>query len=327
MNFAFRRAGCAALVVAAAVASAAILPAQADEGGADRGRADQGRIIAVQSDLQKRADALLKGITEGGGKAKYGAIEPGASKEGLVIKDAEITSPDNKTVKIERVEVRDFDWENPNQPARMDLSIKKLVIPASSLEKDVADLGVTSLTINADFAYKLDDAKKTFEVSGIAIDIVELGELKLQLKLAGIASGDLKGVLGGDKDAKRGDAKPGEDAATKLLAQLMIVGASISFKDKSLVERLIRADAKKKNISEAEAKRKMLDDLAEQKKEATDDATRELFDAATKFLTNPGTIELAANPGSPVNVMAAFLAMMGSPGAIKQMLGIALTVR
>jgi hypothetical protein len=310
MTFPIRRAGRVAFAVAAVLAaSTMIVPVHAEKGG----------ITLVQSDLQKRADLLLKGITDGGGKVKYGAVEKGETKDGLVIKDIEATGPDGKTVKIERIEVRDFDWESASQPTHMDISIKKLVMPEASLEKEVTDLGITSLTINADFAYALDDGKKTFEVSGIVIDVVELGELKLKLKLAGIASGDLKSALGG--------AKPGEDAATKLLAQLSIVGAAISFKDKSLTQRLIAADAKKKGISETEAKKKMLEDLAEQKKTATDDATKEVIDLAVKFLGTPGVIELAANPSAPANVMATFMALMGSPGTLKQMLGLTIAVK
>lgn len=307
MTFPIRRAGRVAFAFAAALAASTMLaPAHAQDA----------RITLVQDDLQKRADLLLKGVKEGGGKVKYGALEKGEGKNGVVIKDVEITGPDGKTVKIESIEVRDFDWDNPSQPTHLDVSIKKLAVPASALDKEVTDLGVTSLTINADFDYALDDDKKTFTISGIVIDVVELGELKLSLKLAGIASGDLKTALGGT----------GEDG-TKLLAQLSIVGASISFKDKSLTERLIRADAKKKGISEADAKKKVLEVLAEQKKQAQDDATKEVIDLAVKFLNTPGIIELAANPSAPANVMAAFMAVMGSPATLKQMLGLTIAVK
>jgi len=307
MTFPIRRARRVAFAFAAALAASTMLaPAQAEDA----------RVTLVQDDLAKRADVLLKGVTEGGGKVKYGAVEKGDGKDGLVIKDLEITSPDKKTVTIERVEVRGFDWAKPNQPMHMDVSIKKLVVPGSALEKEVTDLGITSLTINADFDYAFEDDKKTFTVSGIVIDVVELGELKLSLKLAGIASGDLKTALGGT----------GEDG-TKLLAQLSIVGASLSFKDKSLTERLIRADAKKKGISEAEAKKQMLDALAAAKQEAKDDATKEVIDLTVKFLNTPGVIELAANPTAPANVMATFMAIMGSPATLKQMLGLTIAVK
>jgi hypothetical protein len=307
MMFPIRRAGRVAFAFAAALAASTMLaPVHAEDA----------RITMVQDDLKKRADVLLKSVTESGGKVKYGALEKGEGKDGLVIKNLEITGPDDKTVTIESLEVRSFDWEKPNEPSHMDVSIKKLVIPAALLDKDAADLGITSLTVNADFDYAFDDQKKTFTISGIVVDVVELGELKLSLKLAGIASGDLKTALGG----------AGEDG-TKLLAQLSVVGASISFKDKSLTERLIRADAKKKGISEADAKKKLLEDLAEQRKQAQDDATKEVIDLAVKFIGAPGVVELAANPAAPANVMAAFMAVMGSPATLKQMLGLTIAVK
>jgi hypothetical protein len=309
MTFSNRRAGRVAFAFAAALAASTMFaPVHAQDA----------RITLVQADVQKRVDALVKGLTAGGGTVKYGAVAA-EGKDGIIIKDVEITSPDGKTVKAEAIIARDFDWASPDQPMHMDISVKKLVMPAASLEKEVTDLGVTQLTINADFAYALDDGKKTFEVSGIVIDVEELGELKLKLKLAGIASGDLKGAIGG--------AKPGDDAATKLLAQLSLVSASISFKDKSLTQRLIQADAKKKGISEAEAKEKMIEELAEQKQQAQDDATKEVIDLAVKFLTTPGVVELVASPSAPANVMATFMALMGSPGTLKQMLGLTIAVK
>lgn len=312
MTFVFRRAAGAALIVAAALTSASAL----STAWADQGRVE-GRIITVQADLQKRVDALVKGLTANGGKLKYGAAEA-EGKDGVVLKDVEMTSADGKTMKAEAIIVREYDWENPEHPTNVDISVKKLVVPAASLEKDVTDLGVTQLTINADIAYEMDDDKKTFEISGVVLDIVELGEFQMKLKLAGIASGDLKSALTG---------KPGEDAGTKLLAQLSVVSASITFKDKSLTQRLIAADAKKKGMSEADAKKKMLEELAAQKKEAQDDATKEVIDLAVKFLNTPGTIELIAKPSAPANVMAVFMGLMASPAQVKQMLGLTFAVK
>lgn len=312
MTFSFRRAAGAALIVAAALTSASAL----STAWADQGRAE-GRVILVQADLQKRVDALVKGLTSNGGKVKYGSAAA-EGKDGVILKDVELTSADGKTMKAEAIIVRDYDWDNPDQPTSMDMSIKKLVVPASALEKEVTDLGVTQLTINADIAYELDDDKKTFELSTLTLDIAELGEIQVKLKLAGIASGDLKGALG---------AKPGDDTGMKLLAQLALESASITFKDKSLTQRLIAADAKKKGMSEADAKKKMLEELAAQKKEAQDDATKEVIDLAVKFLNSPGTIELIAKPSAPANLMAVVMGLAANPAQAKQVLGLTYAVK
>jgi hypothetical protein len=317
MRLQHHRAGRAALVLAAALAATALPPIA---------RAEEGRVYTVQSeaDLKKRAELVLEALKAGGAKISYGAVEKGAGESGVVIKALEITTPDNKKLTIEQLEIRKFDWDNPKQPMAVDLSIRKLVVPPESLGKETADLGLTSLTINADFDYAFDDAKKSFEIAGIFVDIAELGELRLKLKLVGLSLAELQKATSGDKAP--GDKKEA-DAGMKLLAKVNITGASLSFKDKSLVERLIRADAKKKNLTEAAAKAKLLEDLAEQRKKAEDDATRELLDVAAKFLTQPGTIEVVANPAQPANVMMAFMAIVSSPATLKQMLGITVAVK
>jgi hypothetical protein len=314
MSLAFRRAGRAALAFAVALAGATALTTPA--------WADPGRVHTVQAnpELQKRADALFKALTESGGKVKFGAIEPGSKPDAMVIKDIEITTPDGKTFKIERIEVRNYDWTNAEQPMFVDVSMAKLVIPAEALDKEAGDLGITSLTINADFVYAFDDAKKSFEITNIALDVVELAELSIKLKLAGISMADIKRMTG------EGEKKEGDDAM-KLLANVNIVSAAITFKDKSLTERLIRAEAKKKQMTEAAAKAKLLEDLAEQRKKAEDDATREVLDHAAKFLRNPGQIDVLANPSQPANVMMAFAMVMSNPANLKQLLGLSITVK
>jgi hypothetical protein len=71
----------------------------------------------------------------------------------------------------------------------------------------------------------------------------------------------------------------------------------------------------------------MIEELAEQKQQAQDDATKEVIDLAVKFLTTPGVVELVASPSAPANVMATFMALMGSPGTLKQMLGLTIAVK
>ena len=106
MRFSSRRAGRVAFALAAALAASTMLAPV---------HAQYARITLVQADVQKRVDALVKGLTAGGGTVKYGAIAA-EGKDGVIIKDVEITSPDGKTVKAEAIIARDFDWASPDQP-------------------------------------------------------------------------------------------------------------------------------------------------------------------------------------------------------------------
>ncbi|HEY7607969.1 MAG TPA: hypothetical protein VIF14_01970 [Alphaproteobacteria bacterium] len=288
-------------------------------------------IAEANPELQKRADALFKGIGEGGGKVTYGALEAGATPEGLIIKQIEIVSPDKKKFTIDEIAIKAFDWSNPKEPRYADVEMKKLVVTAESLDAEAAvnfrELGLTALTIGGALAFKFDETEKTFDVTKLHLDFAEMGELVLRLKLTGITAADLKSAVPGEKPPA---GKPnGQDpqAMMGLLSRLNIAGAAIAFKDKSLVERMIRADAKKKNLSEQAAKAKMLDELAAERGKAEDDVTKEIIDAAIKFLRNPGEIELALSPPAPANVMAAFMMVMGNRATFKQMMGMSVSVK
>ena len=325
------RARSATLALAAALALAPLA-------GAGPASAEEGRVHTVQanSDLKKRADLLMKGITDAGGKVTYGALEAGASPEALVMKNVEIISADNKKFTIEQIDIRAMDWENATEPRHLDMTVRKFVIAADALDKEgqdnFRDLGLTSLTISGEMAYKFDEKEKALDVSKLFIDIAEMGEVRVRLMLTGLTPADLKGATGGEP-AKPKDApptkpgEPGDQAMMGLLTRLNLAAASIAFKDKSLVERMVRHDAKKKNMTEQAAKAKMLEEMAEERAKAEDDVSKELIDAAIKFLRNPGEIEFAANPPAPANVMMAFMMIMGNRATFKQMLGLTISVK
>jgi hypothetical protein len=295
--------------------------------------AQDARVLTVQdsTELKKRADLLFQGVAEGGGTFKYAAVESGAGPEGLVIKQIEIVSKDKKKVTIDEIEIKAFDWASPKEPRHADIAMKKLVIAADQLDPEGAanfrELGLSALTINGELAFKFDEKEKAFDVSKLFIDFVEMGEVRLRLKLTGITATDLKTAMPAEKP-KNGKSNPQEaQAMMSLLSRLNIAGAAIGFKDKSLVERMVRADAKKKNLSEQAAKAKMLEELAEERSKAEDDVTKEFIDAAIKFLRSPGEIELALAPPSPANVMAAFMMVMGNRVTFKQMMGLSVSVK
>lgn len=292
--------------------------------------AAEGRVATVQSnpELQKRADLLMKGVLDGGGKVTWGALEASAGPEGLVIKQIEITSPENKKFTIDEIDVRTMDWANPQEPRHLDIAFKKLTVAADAMEKEPADnlkdLGLTALVINGELAFKFDEGEKSFDVAKVFVDFADLGELRLRLKLTGITSADLKGLTGekGDKPAA-----PGNDAAMALLSRLNLAGAAIAFKDKGLMQRVFQADAKKKGINEAAAKAKLIEEITEERGKAEDEVSKEVFDAAIKFVRTPGEIEFVAAPPAPANVMMAFMTVMGNRATFKQMLGLSVAVK
>jgi hypothetical protein len=331
MHFAVRRAAALALLralVLAAAAPFALAPLPA--------LAQDARVFTAEAspELQKRADALFRGVKENGGKVSYGALEAGAGPEGLIIKQIEIVSADKKKVAIDEIEIKSYDWDNAREPRHADLAMKKLVIAADQLDAEgqanFRELGLTTLTVNGELAFKFDDKAKVFDVAKLNLDFAEMGELKLRLKLSGISAADLKTAMPAEKPAKPAPGKPsGQEAQALmgLLSRLNIEAAAVAFKDKSLVERMVRADAKKKNMTEAAAREKMLEQLAAERGKAEDDVTKEFIDAAIKFLKSPGEIEFALAPPAPANVMMAFMMVMGNRVTFKQMMGLSVSVK
>ncbi len=279
-------------------------------------------------ELQKRVDSLFEEMKKNGGSVRYGAIEPGKSADGLVIKDLVITSKDNRPVKIAAIEIRSFDWANRQEPKFLDVSVRGAVISGEAMDEQGAqnfkELGYESLTLDANLAYKFDEPSKTLDISQLVIDVADAGEFRFALQMSGVSPADLKAATGEGADK---DKKNGNDAIMGILARLNIVGAEIRYKDKSLVQRAIRMDAKKKNITEQQAKAAILADLAKERQEAKDDVTREFIDSAVKFINNPGEIRLAAKPSAPANIMGAVMLAMSNPAQLKQMLGLILSVR
>jgi len=314
----------------AAIALAALLPLSAP---AHHALGQHARVEAVADDaaLKKRADALFRSVGEGGGKVAWAALEAGEGPESLVVKQIEIVSKDGKKVTIEEIAIKAYDWANPREPRHADLTMKKLVIAADQLDAAAAanfrELGLTALTLNGELAFKFNEAAKAFDVAKLFIDFVELGEVRLRLKLTGVTSADLKTAVPAERP-KNAKPNPQEgQAVMSLLARLSVAGGALGFKDKSLVERMVRADAKKKNLSEPAAKAKMLEELAAERGKAEDDVTKEFIDAAIKFLGKPGEIELALTPPAPANVMAAFMLVMGNRATFKQMMGLTVSVK
>jgi hypothetical protein len=314
----------------ATIAIAAMLPIAVP---AHIALAQDARVQAAQDnpELRKRADALFRGVGETGGKVSWSALEAGSGPEGLVIRQIEIVSKDSKKVTIGEIEIKAFDWANPREPRHADVAMKSFVVAADQLDADSAanfrELGLSQLTLNGELAFRFDDTEKAFDVSKLFVDVVEMGEFSLRLRLTGITAADLKTAMPAEKPkGGKSSAQEGQ-AVMSLLSRLNIAGAAFGFKDKSLVERMVRADAKKKNISEPAAKAKMLEELAAERGKAKDDMTREFIDAAVKFLNSPGEIELALTPPAPANVMAAFMMVMGNRGTFKQMMGLTVSVK
>jgi hypothetical protein len=317
----------AAAVAALCLGLAAPLSAQ---------HAPRAPIQLAQADaatLKKRADLFLDEIRKGGSKVSHGAIEAGPGPEGLTVKDIVITSADNETVKIATLEVRSYDWANGKDGKFGDLSLLGIDMSLEEANKggngDLTpkDLGIERLKADLHVAYKADDAKKEIDISRLEFDMPELGSLKLALKVSGITAAELNALGADSAGGEKKDEKKEDGKEMAMLAKISLVGGAVSFQDKSLIGRLIKAQAAKKKVSEADARAEILKEMQGARAEAQDEFTKEAIDAAMKFLLNPGTLEVRMAPPAPFNLMGGFMMAMTAPGQLKQQLGITITVK
>ncbi|MBI1866061.1 MAG: hypothetical protein HYR98_10110, partial [Nitrospirae bacterium] len=99
-------------------------------------------------------------------------------------------------------------------------------------------------------------------------------------------------------------------------SQTTLVHASLAFRDKSLVSRLLKAYAADRNISEAEALVRVLRDLRAERDRARDPLEREALEALLRFVERPSEIRFAAEPVRPVPLLAMGLQFLGGRGLV-----------
>lgn len=279
---------------------------------ASRAAAEQARRVV---DVAERTEAARGLLAKLGLKAKFGAVEAGDRDESLVIRDVELDDAGRRKHTIERIEIRRFDWREPEHPRYLAARIAKLVVQLDGAAQEAA-FGFASLTADLELEYRFDDAEKTFEIGRLVVDVAELGKLRLRLKILDVPHADYRHYM-----AMRDRSGPDYETAMARLAVANFAGATLSFRDKSLIERLVRRRAKAKGISDEAAKAGLLAELAAARAKADDAALRELFDAAAKFVAAPGEISVSANPPPGISLMMLTLVMLNPA-----ILGLSVTV-
>ena len=270
--------------------------------------------------VKERADKLVASLNKQPGvNVTYGSVKSDVLKQGLVMNDVVIDRGAKGTVKIARVEIKDYDWIN-EQPRHATIVVRGIQLPMSELSKGntsaISKMGYSNVVLNATMNYRYDPDKKTLVVKQFQVDGNDIGTLNLQFTYGNVPQMD--------KSKNQFDPKT-NPKAMMMIMQMTIVNASISFKDNSLVSRLLKAHAAEKNISEAAAKTKILAEIDGKLKAAKSDLEREGLQAVRKFVENPGTISITLSPPRPVPMMM-FMATVQKGGAqLKQMFGVNIT--
>ncbi len=266
---------------------------------------------------------------------RYGAVRADLLAQSIVMTDVEFVTLDGDRIKAASVAVKDFDWRNGGTPRYADIEIKRAQVPSTALtslaraSKQLGSIigvstgpaadaqrlldraGYKRTTSDFFVRYRLDEETGQFELTDVQLAVSDLGDVVVNLKLGNVPSRGIR------------------DGAALLSAgtTTTLVHASVSFKDRSLVSRLLKAYAAERNISEADALARVLHDLRAERARARDAIEREALDALIRFIERPTEIKVALDPARPVPLLAMGLQFLGGRSFAKNAFGLKFSAR
>jgi hypothetical protein len=285
--------------------------------------------------VQQLADKFSRDMGRITREFRYQSVRADLFGQSIVLKGVEFVTMTGDRIKAESVAVKDFDWRIGGPPRYADIVVKRADIPSTALAnlaRASGELGAvigvsTGPAIDAQrlldragyerttsdmfVRYRLDEETGQFELSDVQLAVSDLGDVLVNLKLGNVPT---RGV---------------RDAAALLSAgtTTTLVHASISFKDRSLVSRLLKAYAAERNISEADALARVLRDLKSERDAARDAVEREALGALIRFVERPSEIRMALDPARPVPLLAMGLQFLGGRSFAKDAFGLKFSAR
>jgi len=206
--------------------------------------------------------------------------------EGIRIKDGQ------RDLHVDEVVVHSYDEEN-EVPQYMDFEVNGIELDMEAINKDpalgrlVGDLGYKKLEANMAVDYKVDTKKKIFDLNEFSFEIEDAGALELEGKIYGID--DVRQL-----------------AFVAMAPQMVKVGEmSLKYEDDSLVERIIKANAKQAGMDEDAYKEKLLQSLEqeiEKAKAKNEDEKADVLEEIYDFISDPEEFEVSIDPKEPITL-------------------------
>jgi hypothetical protein len=200
-------------------------------------------------------------------------------------------------------------------PTEVALDIENLDIATSSLQPARARSFITSLgyeRIRADANFDLGwlESDGSVKLDELRIDIEDFGNITASLLLTGLTR----------------EAIESPDGAAGILADLLFNGASVSFEDKSVVERSLSMRADLLNIPLDRLRNQLSGALPLMLAFVGDaDLVKEIVPVLQTFIKTPGTLTIEATPDNPVPVAAIEESLRRRPQNLPAMLAISIS--
>lgn len=285
--------------------------------------------------LEERAQIFARDMRKVTKEFRYGAVRADLLSQSIVMTNVEFVTMSGDRIKAESVSIKDFDWRLRGTPRYADIHVKRADVPSTALtnlarasgqlgalvgvstgpaanaQRLLDSAGYKRTTSDFFVRYRLDEDTGEFELRDVQLAVSELGEVILNLKLGNVPQRSIR------------------DGAELLSAgtTTTLVHASLSFRDRSLVSRLLKAYAADRNISEAEALARVLRDFRAERDRTRDPVEREALEALIRFVESPNEIRVALEPNRPVPLLAMGLQFFGGRSFAKDAFGLKFSAR
>jgi len=247
------------------------------------------------------------------------------------------------TVRIGAVELRAFEMlnvldRNPADLRNLEFAIRGLEAPLAGgsdpkFERDMRALGYTQLKMNTELVYRYEEASKTYNLAKLEIDIADAAAIAFGLKIGGVTPDEIKQAI---EPPPAPPPQPGQPprppprqdaAAIAVAARLNLISADLSFKDKSLLGRILKQQADTEKTDEGVIRARYKAMLIGLRDEQTDPLAKEAFDALMAFLEKPGELVVEVRPPTPLSLIAVGSLAAANPAQLRSILGIKITYR
>lgn len=287
----------------------------------------------ANSKLQDRAEVFARDMRKVTREFRYGSVSASIIGHSIEMRNVEFVTLDGDRIKAESVMVKDFDWRNRGTPRYADIFVTRADVPSTALtnlarasgqlakiigvstgpagdaQRLLDRAGYRRTTSDFQIKYRFDEDAQELEIRDVQLEIADLGTVVFNLKLGNVP---------------RGGVRDGVDLLSA--TQVTLAHASLSFRDRSLVSRLLKAYSADRGISEAEALQRVLRDLRAERQRTRDSVEREGLDALIRFVEHPGEIRLAMEPERPVPLLGTVTRFFGGT-AFKDTFGLRITAR
>jgi hypothetical protein len=297
--------------------------------GAAYGAAD----YFANAKLEERAAVFARDMGKFTREFRYGSVRASIIGHSLEMRDVEFVTLDGDRIKAERVTVKDFDWRNRGRPRYADFYVTRAEVPSTALTnlarasdqfakiigvstapaRDVQRLldraGYRRTVSDFQVKYRYDEDTQELEIHDVLVEIAELGTVVFNLKLGNVPADGIR-----------------DEAALMSAAAITLNHASLAFRDRTLVSRMLRAYATERGISEAEALARVLAEVKAERDRSRDPIEREALEALLRFIERPGEISVALKPERPVALLGTISRLFGAK-AFKNTFGLTITAR